>query len=193
MIVRKTSLERECYSLRGFESQPKKALRIGGSCLAEADRIFTSSIGELDDGVRYPGRLIALAAKRDWRQVRRVGFHQQTVARNEPQQRIIRPLLEGDDSAERHVPPGVDRKLGEARTSRVAMQYATHIGCSRFTNYRARVLLGVASVNDEGLSSLSGKLDLRRERLTLCCGRRIIVVIVEATLANGDRLAQKCS
>ena len=69
MIVRTTSLERECYSLRRFESQSKKTLCVGSSCLAQVDRILTSSSGELDDCVRDPGGFIALTAKRNRRQI----------------------------------------------------------------------------------------------------------------------------
>jgi len=71
------------------------------------------------------------------------------------------------------------------------MQHAANVGSSRFTNNRARIILGVTSVHHDGLPRFPGKLDLRGEHLPLCCARRIIVVVVEATLTDGDRFAQQ--
>ena len=71
------------------------------------------------------------------------------------------------------------------------MENATHVGSSRFANYRAGIVLGVASVHDDGLSCFARKLHLRRERLPLRRAGRIVVVVVEATLTDGDRFAQQ--
>jgi hypothetical protein len=52
---------------------------------------------------------------------------------------------------------------------------------------RARVVLGVARVHDDGPAKLSGKRDLRGERGALSIARGMIVVVVEAAFAYGDR------
>ena len=57
--------------------------------------------------------------------------------------------------------------------------------CQR--DHRPRVILGVACVYHKRLPYSCCQLDLRRERGALLLARRIVVVIVEAALADRDR------
>ena len=50
----------------------------------------------------------------------------------------------------------------------------------------ASIVLCVTGVNDEGKPYFRGEGDLGRESVTLNLARRVVVVIVEATLANRD-------
>ena len=71
------------------------------------------------------------------------------------------------------------------------MQNSPYIGSARLSNYRSRVILGVASVHNDGFPCFLGQLYLRRERFALRDTRRVVVVVIEATFADGDGFAQQ--
>jgi hypothetical protein len=133
-----------------------------------------------------PGGFVALPPKWDWCQIRRVGFHQEPIFRNEPEKLVVSPLLERHDAAEGDVPAGVDRERGEAMSPSVAVQYASDTGRARVSNDCARVVLGVPGVHDHGSAGLRGERHLCGERVTLGLAGRVVVVVVETTLADSD-------
>src|ERR1035437_5174378 len=73
------------------------------------------------DGPRDPRRLVPLSPMGNWSEIRRVGFDQQAVVRHESQQRVVRPLLECDDTAERNVPSRFEGRAGERVRARKAV------------------------------------------------------------------------
>src|SRR5437867_3084970 len=60
--------------------------------------------GEPVDREGQPRRLVALSAMRHGRKVWRVRLDEQTIVRNRAQQRVVLPLHERDDAAERNEP-----------------------------------------------------------------------------------------
>jgi hypothetical protein len=133
-----------------------------------------------------PGGFVALPPKWDWCQIRRVGFHEEPIFRNEPEKLVVSPLLERHDAAEGDVPAGVDRERGEAMSPSVAVQYASDTGRARVSNDCARVVLGVPGVHDHGSAGLRGERHLCGERVALGLAGRVVVVVVETTLADSD-------
>lgn len=75
------------------------------------------------------------------------------------------------------------------------MKNAFHSRISGFGDQSARIVLGVASVNHNGVFELSGKCKLFRECAPLLEPRRVVIVVIEAALTNrygacADMLAQ---
>ncbi len=66
------------------------------------------------------------------------------------------------------------------------MQDAEDPGGSSVTNDRAGVVLGVSGVDDDRLVHLMSERNLSRERGALSFAGRVVVAIVESTLANRD-------
>jgi hypothetical protein len=145
--------------------------------------------------MRNPGRLVALPAKGDWCQIRRVGFHEEPILGDEAKKLVVSPFLERHDAAEGDVPAGVDRERSEGMSPRVAMQYASDLGRACVTNDCTRIVLCVPSVHDDWSPGLGGKLNLRGERVSLGLPRRVVVMVVETAFterdsASLDQLAQ---
>jgi hypothetical protein len=133
-----------------------------------------------------PGRLVALPAERDWCQIRRVGFHEEPILRDEAKKLVISPFLERHDAAEGNVPTSVDRERSEGMSTRVAMQYASDSGRACVTNDCTRIVLGVPSVHDDWSPRLGGKRNLRGERVSLGLAGRVVVMVVETAFADRD-------
>ena len=148
--------------------------------------VVITSARQSGDGVGDPGRLVSLATERHRREVRRVGLHQQPVARYQAQQILIIPFLERDDSAERHVPARIERKLGKGYGACVAMQDADYVRRSCFADETTGVLLSVTRVYDEWLAHLVRDLYLGGESRALRIAWGIVVVVVETALAHCD-------
>ena len=153
-------MKRECYSLGGLKGQTKEAPGVGSGRPSKLLRILSTGRGDLREGVRYPRRLIPLSPVRNRREVRRIGLDQQTISRHEPEKIVVRPLLEGHDPAKRNVPAGVDGHLRERVGARVAVQNANDARSPCVTNYRARVVLRIAGVDDYRTLGFSGEGDL---------------------------------
>jgi hypothetical protein len=66
------------------------------------------------------------------------------------------------------------------------MQDASDSGRVRVTNDRACIVLGVTGVHNDGSLRLGGKGHLRREHISLGLAGRVVVVVVETTLADAD-------
>src|ERR1019366_988951 len=142
--------------------------------------------GDALDRAGDPRRLVALSAIRNWREIWRVGFHQQTVVGNESQQVVVDPLLECDDAAERNVPSRFEGRVGEGMRARKAVQDAADARSAGLAYHRCGIVLGLARVHDDRASSLARERELRGEGAALERARRVVVVVVEPALANGD-------
>jgi hypothetical protein len=150
------------------------------------ERINAAGGCHLRQSVRNPGGFIALPAEWDWCQIGRIGFNEKSVFGDQPDKLVVSPLLERHDAAEGDVPPGVNRERGERMSPSVAVQYAFDSGRARVTNDCASIVLGVPGVNNQGPACFSGKRHLCGERVPLCLTRRVVIVVVETTLAHGD-------
>jgi hypothetical protein len=93
-------VERQSYTLCRLEGQAKESLRVRGSHAAKLDRIVSSSGGDPRQRVEDPRRLVPLSPERNGRQIWRVGLQQQPLSRDEPEQVVVSPLVEGHDPAE---------------------------------------------------------------------------------------------
>ena len=122
----------------------------------------------------------------DGRQIGRIRFDQQSIARDQSQQFVVRPFLEGDDAAERDVPTGIERERREIRTPRIAVKNANDCRRSCFADDRARIGFSVTRVHHYRFADFLRQRDLRREGGALRFARRIVVVIVETAFADGD-------
>ena len=69
----------------------------------------------------------------------------------------------------------------------IAMQHAAYTSAAGFDDHGARVVFGIACVNDDRSIELEGELQLGRERTSLQITRRMVVVRVEAALTNCHR------
>jgi hypothetical protein len=180
-------VKRECYSLIAVEGQTEQSSCIVGCGVTELEGCLTSRRGDPGEGVRHPGGLVALAAKRHRCQVRRIRFHEQPIARHETQEIVVRPLPEGHDPRERDVPPRIDREFGEGLGAGITVKDSGYTGSARVMDDRAGIVLGFTRVDNDGLPHLGGERDLRGERSSLELAGRIVVVIVEAAFPDGDR------
>src|SRR6478672_12816916 len=82
-------VKRECYSLSGVESQTEESPRVLGRRSPELGGIVASGGGDPRQRVRHPRRLVALAAKRNRRQVGRVRFDEDALARHQAEEVVI--------------------------------------------------------------------------------------------------------
>lgn len=69
------------------------------------------------------------------------------------------------------------------------MQHTAHAGGTGLTHHGGRIVLGLARVHDDGERVLLGERELRRERAPLQLARRMVVVVIEPALSDGDRAA----
>src|SRR6476660_7839973 len=87
-------VKRECYSLSGVESQTEESSRVLRRRSPELGEIVASGGGDPSQCVRHARRLVALAAKRNRRQVGRVRLDEDAPARDQAQEVVIQPLPE---------------------------------------------------------------------------------------------------
>jgi len=188
-------VKRECYTLGSFCGQTKKPSSVRGSGLSKLERIVAPSCRDLQKRVRHPGRLVPFPPKRYRRQIWRIRLDKQTIARHQPHQIVVFPLVERDDPRERDVPTRVERELGERVRTGVAVQDADHVSATRVEDDRSSVVFGIPRVDDDRLPHFFRKRKLSRERGSLCISRRIVVVVVEPAFADshsgvGEQSAQ---
>lgn len=55
------------------------------------------------------------------------------------------------------------------------------------TDHNARIVLGLAGVDDERLPRLSSEVDLGGEGVALAFAGRVVVMVIEATFPDGNR------
>ena len=166
-------------------------MRVGGRDPAKLEGIVIASGSDSGDGVSNPRWLVPLSPERNGREIWRVGFNQQLVSRHEPEQCDVSPLLECHDSAERHVPARRNRVLRERVRPGVAVQDAEHSGRARLPDERAGIVLCLPRVNHDGPVHLRGEGYLSGKRGALRIPRRVVVVVIEATLPHRDGGTEK--
>jgi hypothetical protein len=117
--------------------------------------------------VRDPGGLVPFSPEGNRRQIWRVGLDEQTIARHQPHEVVVLPLVERDDPGERDVPSRIERNLGERVRAGVAVQDADHALDPGIANDRTGIVFGVPRVDDDRLSDFLGERDLSRQRGSL--------------------------
>ena len=124
----------------------------------------------------------------DWSEEGRIRLDEHAV-RGEPLGRILQvpSVLEGHDPGKGDVEAQIESLSSQIRRAGEAME---HSGDATFPHCLpkdlGRVFLGVASVNDERKPALARRIDVRLEALVLRPTLRIVVMIVEPALADGD-------
>src|SRR5690242_10473722 len=171
--------------LRGVH-EVEQPPRVGGNGERKRRRVDAAGGGEAGYGVRDPRGLVALPAIGDRREIGGVGLGENAIVRHEAQQLVVRPLPEGDDAAERDVPSGIECHSGEFVAPRVAVEHSADPLQAGFAHHRHRVGLRLARVDDDGDAVRAREGELRGECGALAIARRVIVVIVEPTLADRD-------
>jgi len=184
-------VKRECYTLSRAQGQTEEASGVRGRDAAKLERIVPASGRDLGECVRDPRRLVPLPPEWNRREVRRVGFYEQAIARHQPEKVIVNPFLESHYPAERHVPTGTERDLRESVRPGVAVHDTDDAKGLGVADERASVVLGVPRVNDDRLLQLGRQRDLSAECRALRFSRRIVVVVVEAALTDRDGAASQ--
>jgi len=137
--------------------------------------------------VRDPRWLVPLAAERHRGQVRGVRFDEKAVSGHEPQQIIVRPFPEGDDSAEGDVPPGSERVGRERVRSGIAVEYSGDARLPRLIDDGSRVVFCFTRVHDERTPDLGSQRYLRGKGGELHRAGRVVVVVVQPAFSDGNR------
>ena len=155
------------FSRRKFE----KTTRIPGHYSRHVCRSHLARRRETCDGVRHPGRLIALASERDRSQIGRVRLRKNTIVRNKAQQSVVGPLSECHDSAEGDVPSRLQCGFSEIVRTSVAMQHSDHSRLPCLRQHCTRVRFGVSRVDNDRQSSLAREPELLGKRAPLFYAR----------------------
>ncbi len=93
-------VNRECYSLGRWKGQTEETLGVGCSRPTKLLWIVATNGGDFPERVGDPRRLVPLSAVWHRREVRRIGFNQEAIARHYPNEIVVRPLLKRHDAAE---------------------------------------------------------------------------------------------
>lgn len=180
-------MKRECYTLGGVKGQTKETSGIRSRSVCKLARIVATSGGDFGERVHDPCGLVPLPAVRYGRQVGRVRLDEQSVSWHESKKIVVAPFFEGHDAAEGDAPARIDRELRQRVRARVTVQYPSHAGGSSFTDEGARVVFSIAGVDNDRPAFLTRERELSREGSALCLTRRVVVVVVEAALADRHR------
>jgi hypothetical protein len=184
-------VKRECYSLCGLKGQTEETLGIGSCLPPKLLPVITADGGDLRERMRNPRWLIPFSAVGHRCEVGRIRLDEQAILRHESKKIVVRPFVERHDPAERHIPAGVDGEFRQGVRARVAVQNPNDSLSPCLADDRARVVLGVTSMNDHRTVRFSSERNLRGEGGTLRAARGVVVVVVEAALAHRDRAVLK--
>jgi hypothetical protein len=180
-------VKRECYSLGCWKGQTEEAPGVGRRRQPKLAWIVPAHGGDLLQRIRDPRRLVSLSAMRHRREVRRIGLNKKAIVRHHSNQIVVRPLLEGDDTAEGDVPARGDREFRQGLRTGVAVQDSDNSSAACLANRGSRIVLRVPCVDDHRKLRLVSERNLGRQRRALRFARRVVVVVVETTLTHRDR------
>ena len=124
---------------------------------------------------------------RDRREEGRIRLHEQSVVRDEAQERVVGPVPERHDATEGHIPSARERDFGEADAAGIAVQHASHAIPGRIAHHVTRIVLGIARMDDDRPVEFTRECKLRRKCLALAVAGGVVVVVVEATLPDCHR------
>jgi len=150
--------------------------------------ILAPQSGNKAGGIGNERRLALLAAVRDRREERRVGFDQHLVSRQPFCRRLeVGRVLEGDDPRQRNEKAEVEALPRQFGRSGEAVE---HAGYAPFPDGRGEdfggVLFRISRVDHQRQSALPRSVDVGFETLALRGPVRLVVIIIESTLADRD-------
>jgi len=99
---------------------------------------------------------------------------------------VAAPVLERDDAAEGDVPACIECRAGEICSAGKAVQDAADAFPARLAYHRRGIVVRVARVHNDSTIETLRQLQLHRECPALSVARRVVVVVVESALADGD-------
>lgn len=118
------------------------------------------------------------------RQVRRIRLGEDSIVGDELHDVIVLPLLERHDTAERDIPTGIERRRCKSTRSGEAVHHSFYSRVACLAHHRARVVLRIPRMDDHRHIQLARERQLFGESTTLREPRRVVVVIIETTLAD---------
>ncbi len=180
-------MTRECYTLGRIQGQTKKAFGVCRCRTPKLEGILRAGDRHPGKRVHHPRRLVAFSPERQRREVRRIGFHEQTVSWNQPHQIVVSPFVESDNAAEGDVPSRVEGELGEGMRACVTVKNSENASRARIADHRAGIVFRVPGMDDDRLVQLTSEGDLSRESRALGLAGSIIVVIVQTALSDRHR------
>ena len=150
--------------------------------------ILAPQSGNKAGGIGNERRLALLAAVRDRREERRVGFDQHLVSRQPFCRRLeVGRVLEGDDPRQRNEKAEVEALPRQFGRSGEAVE---HAGYAPFPDGRGEdfggVLFRISRVDHQRQSALPRSVDVGFETLALRGPVRLVVIIIEPALADRD-------
>ena len=133
-------------------------------------------------------RLVWFAAHWHRRQKRGVGFHQNAIlGRGQCNFANNLGITKSQDAGKTDIEADVNGTARQFRSRAEAMQ---HPGKSAFPhlvlNYICDVRISLAGMNDDGQIQFARRRDLGAKALSLTVARRIIIMIIQSGLANGN-------
>jgi len=121
------------------------------------------------------------------RHVGAVGLQYQPVERHLPEDLPqVLAFGEGDPAADAEVEPQPDQPLGVRRRPPEAVRDAADLAGALFGEDSAQVVVGIAAVHDERPIERPGEPDMGAKDVVLGGPAGVIVVVIEARLADGD-------
>jgi hypothetical protein len=180
-------VKRECYTLGSVEGQSKETFGVRSGSAPKLAQIVVAGRSDFGKCVHDPCGLVPFSSVRDGREVRRIGFDEQLLSWDQSEKIVVAPFPERHDATEGDAPAGIYRELRQRVRARVAVQHTQDAGASSFADERARVILGIAGVDNNRPVFLPGERELSRERGALRLTRGVVVVVVEAALADRHR------
>ena len=141
-------------------------------------------------GLDHIGRLVAFAAKRIWREIRRVGFDENAVRRQFGGNGAQRGrVLEGQNARERDEEPERYGAAGKVGAAGETMQHGGEGALPRFFLENASgVVVGLARMDHQRQPGLARRPDVGAKAALLILPRAAVVVVVEPGFADRDHL-----
>jgi hypothetical protein len=135
-------------------------------------------------------RFVLLAALGYRRQIGRIGLHQQPVqGKFGDDGAQVRRILEGDDPGKRDVKADLQGGPRQLRAGGKAMDDARERALVVLLAQDGDdVLVGIAGMDDERQAGAPRRLDVSAETALLAGARAMLIVVVEAGLADADHL-----
>src|SRR5579884_2175045 len=174
----------ESRELRG---EPEEAPGVGRRRLGHGrERLAAHGGHGLGDHAHERG-LVAPAAVRHGREVRRIGLDEEALGGHEAHRRAQRlGVLERHDARHRDGEAQVEVAARVGGVAGEAVDDAAHGVRALGAQQLRRLGVRLADVDDEGPAVRAGERHVAGESRALCRARRAVIVVVEAGLADGD-------
>ena len=165
----------------------KERPRIGDDLLPQQIGFDPANLGDARGRERHPRRFVAFSAMGNRGEIRRVGLNEDAVTRNCSDDIVACPILERDNATKRHVPAGIQGGSGEADAAGETVKHPDNPVVTSLLKDCGCVAIRVARVDYNGERMFLPEFKLQYKRAALLIARCIVVMVVQPTLANGDR------